>query len=51
VVTTHRMSDWPGCATHELELAAGRARYAGPLRPRAVRVPPAAGRQPAASAR
>jgi molybdate transport system ATP-binding protein len=36
VVTTHQMSDWPGCATHELELAAGRARYAGPLRPRAA---------------
>jgi molybdate transport system ATP-binding protein len=32
VVTTHRLGDWPGCATHELELAAGRARYCGPLR-------------------
>lgn len=33
VVTTHRLADWPGCVTHELELAAGRARYCGPLRP------------------
>jgi molybdate transport system ATP-binding protein len=33
VVTTHRPGDWPGCATHELELARGRARYCGPLRP------------------
>ncbi|HEV2285423.1 MAG TPA: ATP-binding cassette domain-containing protein [Steroidobacteraceae bacterium] len=32
VVTTHRPLDWPGCATHELELAGGRARYCGPLR-------------------
>jgi molybdate transport system ATP-binding protein len=32
VVTTHRLGDWPGCATHELELAGGRARYCGPLR-------------------
>jgi molybdate transport system ATP-binding protein len=32
VVTTHRPGDWPGCATHELELAGGRARYCGPLR-------------------
>lgn len=32
VVTAHRLGDWPGCATHELELAAGRARYCGPLR-------------------
>ncbi len=32
VVTTHRPDDWPGCATHELELAGGRARYCGPLR-------------------
>jgi molybdate transport system ATP-binding protein len=41
VVTTHRLDDWPGCATHELELADGRARYCGPLRPR-----PVAGRAP-----
>jgi len=38
VVTTHQLHDWPGCATHELELADGRARYCGPLRPRAARV-------------
>jgi molybdate transport system ATP-binding protein len=37
VVTTHQLHDWPGCATHELELAGGRARYCGPLRPRAAR--------------
>lgn len=37
VVTTHRLHDWPGCATHELELAAGRVRYCGPLRPRGAR--------------
>ncbi|HLY53420.1 MAG TPA: ATP-binding cassette domain-containing protein, partial [Steroidobacteraceae bacterium] len=35
VVTAHRAADWPGCATHELELAGGRARYCGPLRPHA----------------
>ena len=34
VVTAHRLADWPGCATHELELAAGEARYCGPLRRR-----------------
>jgi molybdate transport system ATP-binding protein len=38
VVTTHRAGDWPGCATHEMELAGGRARYCGPLRPRRARV-------------
>jgi molybdate transport system ATP-binding protein len=38
VVSTHRPGDWPGCATHELELAAGRARYCGPLRPRRARL-------------
>lgn len=37
VVTTHQLHDWPGCATHELELAAGRVRYCGPLRPRRAR--------------
>ena len=36
VVTTHRPGDWPGCATHELELAGGRARYCGPLRPQSA---------------
>jgi len=44
VVTTHRLRDWPGCATHELELAGGRARYCGPLRPRAARASPRSGR-------
>lgn len=34
VVTAHRISDWPGDATHELELTGGRARYCGPLRRR-----------------
>lgn len=37
VVTTHQLHDWPACATHELELAGGRARYCGPLRPRPAR--------------
>jgi ABC-type molybdenum transport system ATPase subunit/photorepair protein PhrA len=32
VVTTHQLHDWPGRATHEIELAGGRARYCGPLR-------------------
>jgi molybdate transport system ATP-binding protein len=47
VVTAHRLADWPGCATHELELAAGAARYCGPLRrrprSRAAAVQPARG--------
>jgi molybdate transport system ATP-binding protein len=34
VMTTHRRSEWPRCATHELELAQGEARYAGPVRER-----------------
>ena len=34
VVTTHRSGDWPGCASHELELVGGEARYSGPLRRR-----------------
>jgi molybdate transport system ATP-binding protein len=34
VVATHRAADWPGCATHELELDGGRARYCGPVRAR-----------------
>ena len=37
VVAAHRLADWPGCATHELELVQGRARYCGPLRPPAAR--------------
>ena len=44
VVSTHQPHDWPGCATHELELAGGRPRYCGPLRPR-----PARARRPARS--
>ncbi len=34
VMTTHRRLDWPRCASHELELAGGEVRYAGPLRER-----------------
>jgi molybdate transport system ATP-binding protein len=37
VVTAHRDNDWVDCATHELELAQGRARYCGPLRPKLAR--------------
>jgi molybdate transport system ATP-binding protein len=32
VMSTHHQSEWPASATHELELARGRARYVGPLR-------------------
>lgn len=32
VLTAHRREDWAACATHELELAAGRALYCGPAR-------------------
>ena len=32
VMTTHRRSEWPRCASHELELARGHVRYAGPIR-------------------
>jgi molybdate transport system ATP-binding protein len=39
VLTTHQLRDWPGCATHELELAGGRARYCGPLRTGRARAP------------
>ena len=34
VMTTHRRSEWPPCATHELELVRGEVRYAGPVRER-----------------
>jgi molybdate transport system ATP-binding protein len=34
VVSTHRRSEWPRCASHELELAGGEVRYAGPVRER-----------------
>jgi molybdate transport system ATP-binding protein len=32
VMTTHHRPEWPDCATHELELAGGEARYCGPVR-------------------
>jgi molybdate transport system ATP-binding protein len=44
VMTTHRRSEWPRCASHELELAGGQVRYAGPVRARSPsrrRIPPA----------
>ena len=31
-MTTHHRSEWPTCATHELELSSGRAVYCGPVR-------------------
>jgi molybdate transport system ATP-binding protein len=37
VMTTHHGDEWPLLATHELELARGRARYRGPLRRSAAR--------------
>lgn len=39
VMTTHHRDEWPSYATHEIELAAGRAIYCGPVRCR-----PTAGR-------
>jgi molybdate transport system ATP-binding protein len=32
VITAHSLHEWHSCATHELELAAGLARYCGPVR-------------------
>ena len=32
VIATHHRSEWPRCTTHELELASGSIRYAGPVR-------------------
>ena len=32
IMATHHRSEWPVSATHELELAGGRARYCGPVR-------------------
>jgi len=32
VMATHHRNEWPPYATHELELAGGRARYVGPIR-------------------
>jgi molybdate transport system ATP-binding protein len=43
VMTTHRRSEWPRCATHELELAQGETRYSGRIRDRSrsrTRKPP-----------
>ena len=39
IMATHHRSEWPHLATHELELASGRARYRGPVRsaPRKLR--------------
>lgn len=34
VMTTHRPEEWPGCASHELQLEGGEVRYAGPVRAR-----------------
>jgi molybdate transport system ATP-binding protein len=34
IMTTHRRSEWPRYATHELELAGGEVRYAGRIRER-----------------
>ena len=34
VMATHRRAEWPHCVTHELELAHGEVRYAGPVRER-----------------
>jgi ABC-type molybdenum transport system ATPase subunit/photorepair protein PhrA len=40
VLATHRPQDWQRCATHELQLCAGRAVYCGPLRRRGERAGP-----------
>ena len=40
VLATHRPQDWQRCATHELQLYAGRAVYCGPLRRRGERAGP-----------
>jgi molybdate transport system ATP-binding protein len=34
IMTTHHIDEWPALATHELELAHGRALYCGPVRTR-----------------
>jgi len=36
VLATHRLNEWIACATHELELAHGRALYCGSVRTRAA---------------
>ncbi len=33
VIVVHRRAEWPRCVTHELQLAGGEIRYAGPVRP------------------
>lgn len=33
VMTTHHRAEWPVATTHEIELARGRVRYCGPVRP------------------
>jgi len=46
VMTTHHRDEWPPYATHELELEAGRMKYAGPMRTAAaneVRAPSSQG--------
>jgi len=37
VMTTHHRDEWPPYATHELELDAGRMKYAGPVRDASTR--------------
>lgn len=39
VMTTHHRDEWPPYATHELELHAGRMKYAGRVRDASVRAP------------
>jgi molybdate transport system ATP-binding protein len=33
VISTHHRDEWPALTSHELEIAGGRARYCGPVRP------------------
>ncbi len=37
VMATHHRSEWPACTTHELELAAGRVLYCGPVRAQSLK--------------
>jgi molybdate transport system ATP-binding protein len=46
VVSAHGLREWRGCATHEVELAEGRARYCGAVR-RSARRPRSAAREAA----
>jgi molybdate transport system ATP-binding protein len=43
VMTTHHRSEWPACVTHEMELAAGRTIYCGPVRSSAAHSSASAG--------